>query len=131
MRPVSDFRVRPRETPERMQRYARIALVLGLALLGLWILHDFLGAVVWAAILTVALWPTFERACRAWPGGRKVVWPALFTTVAGLVIHDAQMIPDPGQVFIFHGHRFQVLRRQRNQITALRVSPPLAEEAAA
>lgn len=69
-----------------MQRYARIALVLGLALLGLWILHDFLGAVVWAAILTVALWPTFERACRAWPGGRKVVWPALFTTVAGLVI---------------------------------------------
>ena len=50
-------------------------------------------------------------------------------TVAGLVIHDAQMIPDPGQTFIFHGHRFQVLRRQRNQITALRVSPPLAETA--
>ncbi len=50
-----------------------------------------------------------------------------WVTVAGLVIHDAQMIPDPGQTFIFHGHRFQVLRRQRNQITALRVSPPLAE----
>jgi Mg2+/Co2+ transporter CorB len=46
-------------------------------------------------------------------------------TVAGLVIHEAQTIPDPGQTFIFHGHRFQVLRRQRNQITALRVSPPL------
>ncbi len=53
-----------------------------------------------------------------------------WVTVAGLVIHDAQMIPDPGQTFIFHGHRFQVLRRQRNQITALRVSPPLAEEQA-
>ena len=52
-----------------------------------------------------------------------------WVTVAGLVIHDAQMIPDPGQTFIFHGHRFQVLRRQRNQITALRVSPPLAEAA--
>ena len=50
-----------------------------------------------------------------------------WVTVAGLVIHDAQMIPEPGQTFIFHGHRFQVLRRQRNQITALRVSPPLAE----
>ena len=52
-----------------------------------------------------------------------------WVTVAGLVIHDAQMIPDPGQTFIFHGHRFQVLRRQRNQITALRVSPLLAEAA--
>jgi Mg2+/Co2+ transporter CorB len=51
-------------------------------------------------------------------------------TVAGLVIHEAQAIPDPGQTFLFHHHRFQILRRQRNQITALRVSPPLgaAEE---
>jgi Mg2+/Co2+ transporter CorB len=46
-------------------------------------------------------------------------------TIAGLVIHEAQTIPEPGQTFIFHGHRFQVLRRQRNQITAIRVSPPL------
>ena len=48
-------------------------------------------------------------------------------TVAGLVIHEAQTIPDPGQTFIFHHHRFQVLRRQRNQITALKVSAPLVE----
>jgi Mg2+/Co2+ transporter CorB len=46
-------------------------------------------------------------------------------TVAGLVIYEAQTIPEAGQTFIFHGHRFQVLRRQRNQITALRVSPKL------
>jgi Mg2+/Co2+ transporter CorB len=51
-----------------------------------------------------------------------------WVTVAGLVIHEAQTIPDPGQTFIFHRHRFQVLRRQRNQITALRVSPPLEPE---
>ncbi|WP_269716029.1 HlyC/CorC family transporter [Caulobacter sp. NIBR2454] len=50
-------------------------------------------------------------------------------TIAGLVIHEAQTIPDPGQTFIFHRHRFQVLRRQRNQITALRVSPRLDETA--
>jgi Mg2+/Co2+ transporter CorB len=49
-------------------------------------------------------------------------------TVAGLVIHEAQTIPEPGQVFIFHRHRFQVLRRQRHQITALTVSPRLVEE---
>ena len=47
-------------------------------------------------------------------------------TVAGLVIHEARTIPEPGQRFLVHHHRFQILRRQRNQITALRVSPPLA-----
>ncbi len=46
-------------------------------------------------------------------------------TVAGLVIHEAQTIPDADQTFIFHGHRFQVVRRRRNQITSLRVSPRL------
>jgi Mg2+/Co2+ transporter CorB len=51
-------------------------------------------------------------------------------TIAGLVIHEAQTIPEPGQTFIFHAHRFQVLRRQRNQITSLRVSPPLTTDEA-
>ena len=49
-----------------------------------------------------------------------------WVTVAGLVIHEAQTIPEPGQTFIFYHHRFQVLRRQRNQITALRISARLA-----
>ncbi|WP_304171583.1 HlyC/CorC family transporter [Phenylobacterium aquaticum] len=46
-------------------------------------------------------------------------------TVAGLVIHEAQAIPKIGQTFIFHRHRFQVVKRVRNQITALRISAPL------
>ena len=45
------------------------------------------------------------------------------TTIAGLVIHEAQLIPEPGQTFIFHGFRFQVLRKTRNRITALKVTP--------
>ncbi len=49
-------------------------------------------------------------------------------TIAGLVIHEAQTIPEPGQVFVFHGHRFQILRRRRNQITALRVSAPMEND---
>jgi Mg2+/Co2+ transporter CorB len=44
-------------------------------------------------------------------------------SVAGLVIYEAQAIPEVGQAFIFHDHRFQVLRRQRNQITSLRITP--------
>ncbi len=46
------------------------------------------------------------------------------TTLAGLVLHEAQMIPDAGQVFTFYGFRFEILRRQRNQITLLRLTPP-------
>jgi len=44
-------------------------------------------------------------------------------TVAGLVIHEAQTIPEVGQRFSFHGYRFDVLRRNRNQITGLSVKP--------
>ena len=42
-------------------------------------------------------------------------------TVAGLVIHEAQTIPAAGQIFSFHGVRFEVLERRRNQITRLKV----------
>ncbi|MHC4054212.1 hemolysin family protein [Bradyrhizobium sp. 25ACV] len=49
------------------------------------------------------------------------------TTVAGLVIHEARSIPDRGQSFTFHGFRFRVLRRERNRITALRISPVARE----
>jgi Mg2+/Co2+ transporter CorB len=45
------------------------------------------------------------------------------TTIAGLVIHEARSIPEPGQTFTFHGFRFRILRRDRNRITALRITP--------
>jgi Mg2+/Co2+ transporter CorB len=45
------------------------------------------------------------------------------TTIAGLIIHEAQLIPDAGQAFTFHGFRFQVLRKSRNRITAIRITP--------
>ncbi|MBK5934312.1 hypothetical protein CCR78_10035 [Rhodovulum imhoffii] len=44
-------------------------------------------------------------------------------TIAGLVIHEAQMIPTPGQVFSFHGFRFEVLQRQANRVTKLKIGP--------
>ena len=42
-------------------------------------------------------------------------------TVAGLVIHEAQMIPVEGQVFSFHGFRFEVLSKEENRIAALKI----------
>tara|TARA_R110002073_G_scaffold87564_8_gene207878 strand:- start:8 stop:1303 length:1296 start_codon:yes stop_codon:yes gene_type:complete len=44
-------------------------------------------------------------------------------TAAGLVIHEAQMIPEQGQVFHFHGFRFTVAERSENRLTRLRIRP--------
>ncbi|WP_294624043.1 HlyC/CorC family transporter [uncultured Roseovarius sp.] len=42
-------------------------------------------------------------------------------TIAGLVIHEAQMIPDTSQVFNFHGFRFEVIEKADNRITRLKI----------
>ncbi|MGD9917872.1 MAG: HlyC/CorC family transporter [Paenirhodobacter sp.] len=44
-------------------------------------------------------------------------------TIAGLVIHEAQTIPEVGQVFAFHGFRFEVAERKDNRITKLKIKP--------
>jgi Mg2+/Co2+ transporter CorB len=46
------------------------------------------------------------------------------TTIAGLVIHEARTIPEAKQRFAFYGYTFEILRRQRNQITAIKITPP-------
>ncbi len=46
------------------------------------------------------------------------------STIAGLVIHEAQVIPEAGQIFTFHEYKFEIVRRQRNQVTTLRITPP-------
>ena len=45
-------------------------------------------------------------------------------TVAGLLIAEAQRIPDVGQAFAIHGHRMRVTERKGNQITGLQIWPP-------
>ncbi len=42
-------------------------------------------------------------------------------TVAGLVIHEAQMIPVEGQVFSFHGFRFEVIAKEENRLATLKI----------
>ena len=44
-------------------------------------------------------------------------------TLAVLVLHEAQMIPAVGQVFRFHGFRFEVAGRDANRITLVRIRP--------
>jgi Mg2+/Co2+ transporter CorB len=45
-------------------------------------------------------------------------------TIAGLILREARQIPDVDQVFDFFGFRFRILRRKRNQITSIRITPP-------
>ncbi len=42
-------------------------------------------------------------------------------TVAGLVIHEAQTIPVIGQAFSFHGFRFEVVARDNNRLTQIKI----------
>ncbi len=51
-----------------------------------------------------------------------------YSTIAGLVLYESKTIPDAGQSFSFQGFRFDVMRRHRNQLTLIRVTPPLKEE---
>ncbi len=48
-----------------------------------------------------------------------------YSTLAGLILHESQMIPAVGQSFSFYNFRFDVIKRQRNQITKIRVTPPV------
>ncbi len=50
-----------------------------------------------------------------------------YTTIAGLVLYEARRIPEIGQTYTFFGFTFTILRRQRHQITLLRVTPPGVE----
>ena len=45
-------------------------------------------------------------------------------TIAGLVLYEVRLIPEVGQAFMLAGFRFEILRRHRNQITLLRITPP-------
>jgi len=76
-------------TPPRSayHRRARIILSLGLLALGVWLIHGFIAALVWAAVLAIAFWPFYERCERRWPKLRRgAVLPALFTLGIGALV---------------------------------------------
>jgi len=68
------------------QRIARIVLAAALVLLGLWILHRYLAALAWAAVLAIALWPLYRRLVGALAGhGQRILAPLILTLSIGLV----------------------------------------------
>src|SRR3954451_16528363 len=78
-------------TPEPDQlpgkKIAKDALVAALVLLGLWILHDFIAALVWAAILWVATGPAYARMRHHYPRlERGALLASLFTLAFALIV---------------------------------------------
>ncbi len=49
-------------------------------------------------------------------------------TIAGLVIHESQTIPDEKQAFAFHGYRFEIISRHRNQIKHIKITKSVEPE---
>ncbi|MBP9752378.1 MAG: DUF21 domain-containing protein [Proteobacteria bacterium] len=43
------------------------------------------------------------------------------STLAGLILYEFRVIPNVGQVFSFQNFKFEILRRQKNQITMIKV----------
>ncbi len=89
-RPLAEARPDPSHLPpvERAkgQGVARVALVLVLTGLGLWILHEFLPALAWAVVLAIALGPLYARLERRFPPGRhNIVLPSLAVLAVALV----------------------------------------------
>jgi predicted PurR-regulated permease PerM len=72
--------------PVRTHQIARIVLAFILVGLGVWTLYEFLGALIWAGILAIAFWPSYQRANRRWPPGHHdILLPSLFTLGIALV----------------------------------------------
>jgi predicted PurR-regulated permease PerM len=70
----------------RFQFGARVVLAIALALLGLWTLADFIRPLIWASVLTIAVWPIYRWVRARCPErGRRLWVPAGFTLFMALV----------------------------------------------
>lgn len=60
-------------------RIARVILAVIVVLLAAWLTAGFLRAVLWGGIIAIAIAPLYQRLEARWPGGRRLLLPALVT----------------------------------------------------
>lgn len=71
----------------KMQQTASALLYLGLVLLALWVIRDFLPAVGWACVIAIALWPVLRKIeDHNWLSGRTTVIAAFLTLAIALLV---------------------------------------------
>jgi predicted PurR-regulated permease PerM len=68
------------------QRQAKMLLAVALAGFGIWLSATFIPALIWAAIIGIAIDPLYTRAESRWPGGRKAVLPGIATLLIALLV---------------------------------------------
>ena len=61
----------PIDPQTRRQRHAKLLLAVALAVFGIWLSATFLPALIWAAVIGIAIDPLYQRAESRWPAGRK------------------------------------------------------------
>ncbi len=84
--PEPPIRPSPRKALVSPQVAARFVLATALFALGLWLLWDFLSAIVWAVVFAIVLWPVYTRLFAILPpGARHNLAPALATLLVALV----------------------------------------------
>ncbi len=83
---MMDTLIPVRTEATRPQQFAMGALALGLVLLGLYTLRNFLSALVWAGVFAIALWPLYSRAVARFGTGRhNILLPSVFAVAVALV----------------------------------------------
>jgi len=73
--------------PSPRQMRARLILALALVGLGVWIIHDFIASLAWAAVIAIAVSPLYARVEERWPhlrGGMAL--PAITTLIIALLV---------------------------------------------
>jgi len=65
---------------------ARVALAIALVAAALWTASDFLPALIWAAIMAIAVWPLYARVAGTASGEPSVLAALLFTVLIGLTL---------------------------------------------
>ena len=70
----------------RRHGLARVVLTLAFLALGLWLTQGFLRAILWGAIMAIAVAPLYDRLEAHWPGGRRAGLPALVTLAIAVLI---------------------------------------------
>ncbi|WP_176060741.1 AI-2E family transporter [Paraburkholderia sp. BCC1876] len=76
-------------SPERLkkQRTASLLLYIGLVLLALWVVRDFIAVAAWASVLAIALWPLLRKIeGHRWFSGRTTLIAAVLTLAIALLV---------------------------------------------
>jgi predicted PurR-regulated permease PerM len=64
----------------------RTIAAVGLVMLAVWLVRDFLMALTWAGLIAVTVWPIYGRFVLLIPAERDLLAPLLFTLLIGLVL---------------------------------------------